>query len=466
MIVSGIRGPNERLESNHQDDLDGRYQRNRVFMSTYFAGKWYDMSQGKHHRWKLTPGQLQQYALAGLLSGARSWWEDLPLEGRRLSLLAPNGWLCVAPLICEDLAQLEPCTPVIRGVGPTLVLALLLDGPQLTSRWPGRYASVLADDPGSSVLTVTSLGTAMASRRGRHREESGSRTVALWKDLETGAEAIDLAPGAGAVVLTVAAKRREEFTADGRTDYGQSAVLRFLQAHQLSDSPVTEPREKEVPTTSIAPSTRLSLHGKPWDLGELTRLTFAIDAVLDSMRERWWDMLDWADAGRRKDIDRGGVWRWKPALEIWKLIDDQMRPLQRDELSHDDLGLARDLIRRLLDRAVKQYDASSPRPSDRRAKEQQWWLAVLREAKALLATLTNTRAPFKPEPTHRLNDPRDVARVHVLVGQSLLWALHLRWSDLRSKGELSHEGEAALHEIETAFQWPYEANIERASRRP
>lgn len=30
-----------------------------------------------------------------------------------------------------------------------------MDGPQLGSRWPGRYAGVLADEPGCSVLTFT-----------------------------------------------------------------------------------------------------------------------------------------------------------------------------------------------------------------------------------------------------------------------------------------------------------------------
>jgi hypothetical protein len=39
-----------------------------------------------------------------------------------------------------------------------MVVALLLDGPQLASRWTARYASMLLDDPGSAVLTLTSYG--------------------------------------------------------------------------------------------------------------------------------------------------------------------------------------------------------------------------------------------------------------------------------------------------------------------
>jgi hypothetical protein len=43
---------------------------------------------------------------------------------------------------------------LLRDVGPTLVVTILLDGPQLGSRWTARCASVLADDPGSAVLTA------------------------------------------------------------------------------------------------------------------------------------------------------------------------------------------------------------------------------------------------------------------------------------------------------------------------
>ena len=53
-------------------------------------------------------------------------------------------------LICEDLARQDPAADLIRAVGPNLVIALLMDGPQLNGRWPARYASVLAEDPGSS----------------------------------------------------------------------------------------------------------------------------------------------------------------------------------------------------------------------------------------------------------------------------------------------------------------------------
>ena len=62
--------------------------------------------------------------------------------------------------VCEDLARLDAVAELLRTVGPTLVVTVLLDGPQLASRWTARYASVLADDPGSAVLTLTSFNAA------------------------------------------------------------------------------------------------------------------------------------------------------------------------------------------------------------------------------------------------------------------------------------------------------------------
>jgi hypothetical protein len=42
-------------------------------------------------------------------------------------------------LVCEDLARKDPAADLIRAVGPNLLIALLMDGPQLKSRWPGRW---------------------------------------------------------------------------------------------------------------------------------------------------------------------------------------------------------------------------------------------------------------------------------------------------------------------------------------
>ena len=100
-----------------------------------------------------------------------------------------SEWLNFCVLICEDLARQDPVSELIRAVGPNLVVALLMDGPQLEHRWAAKYATVLAEDPGSSVLTVTSLGMARLSRPPK---KPVSRAVALWKDPVSGAVEVAL----------------------------------------------------------------------------------------------------------------------------------------------------------------------------------------------------------------------------------------------------------------------------------
>jgi len=157
------------------------------------SGNWRSQEQHKHHRWCIDESQIRQYHLGSSLHPSNRWWESIDIQQRQINFLAVNGWLTMCALICEDLARSEPGLDTIRAVGPTLVVALLLDGPQLEARWSGRYASVLADDPGSSVLSVTALGMAERSRPGGMQ---ASRVVALWKDARTGSSEIELEPGA------------------------------------------------------------------------------------------------------------------------------------------------------------------------------------------------------------------------------------------------------------------------------
>jgi len=125
-------------------------------------------------------------------------------------------WLTVTPLICEDLARPEPVGDLVRAIGPNLVIALLMDGPQLGGRWPGRYAASLADDPGCSVLTLTSAGMSHLSKTRDEIDRSG--VVALWRDPQTGTHELELAKDDSAIVLNVTVEYEEEWTADGRGD--------------------------------------------------------------------------------------------------------------------------------------------------------------------------------------------------------------------------------------------------------
>lgn len=127
---------------------------------------------------------------------------------------------CFTTLVCEDLARVDPCQSVIRAVGPNLVFALLMDGPQLSNRWPARYGTVLAEDPGSSVLTLTSAG--LVGRSSTHGNPP-SRCIALWKDSAGQTVEIQLPKGSHAVCLSLTGEWKNEYTLDGRSDGARSS---------------------------------------------------------------------------------------------------------------------------------------------------------------------------------------------------------------------------------------------------
>ena len=213
------------------------------------------------------------------MSTARDWYETTSIAQRRLTFLAPNGWLALCPLICEDLAQLEPVSELVRGTGPTLLLALLLDGPQLKERWSARYASGFADDPGTAVLTLTSLGMTTRSRRleGGKPNEQPSRAVGLWKDAIRGWKTLELGKNEDAYLLTISADWTEEYTADGRTDHGFAAVFKYEGARAFSLSEIRKSGPKRFEAREL--ENRQWLRG--WeDIRELTAATYALDAAI------------------------------------------------------------------------------------------------------------------------------------------------------------------------------------------
>lgn len=219
VVVTGVREPPAK---------DG-FGRNYLHFGVRTGKGWDHHEQDKHHRWCLDAGQIQQYHLASSLDPRKSWWEAVDIRARKLHVIDLGGGVTAAPLVCEDLARMDEVADVLRRIGPTLVIALLLDGPQLASRWPYRYASVLADEPGSAVLTLTSYG--MASRAvpaGMRR----SRVVALWNTVADGLHEIELAPGAQAISLIGGVRAKTVWTADGRRHQQVPDVV-LAGVHQL-----------------------------------------------------------------------------------------------------------------------------------------------------------------------------------------------------------------------------------------
>lgn len=219
MVIGGVSVPG----SEH------RFGRNEATIVAPGLGN--AARQPKHHRWKLDAPQIRQYHLGGRLDPTMDWWEHIQLDKRLLTFTSVSPWLNFCVLICEDLARQDPVAELVRCVGPNLVLALLQDGPQLKPRWSARYATVLADDPGCSVLTLTSLGMAELCRP---LGKPASRVVALWKDAIGGEpQELSLEQGAEAIVLAVTREKREEWSADGRSDRGSTYYLVLSGVHQV-----------------------------------------------------------------------------------------------------------------------------------------------------------------------------------------------------------------------------------------
>jgi predicted amidohydrolase len=280
MVISGIH---EKDKNKGDRDLVN----NELRIASFFAGRWYYLRQEKHHRWKLDRSQINTYGLSSKLSANKDWIEEINLEQRRLTIICPNGWLSIAPLICEDLARLDPVSEVIRGMGPTLLLALLADGPQLKRRWSARYASVFADDPGTSVLSLTSLGMANKSQprqvENNNKEKHEEKVVVgLWKDQINQFQQISIDKSVASkkyhsFLLTVSTKWGEEFTLDKRSDHSSSATLQFDSVKEF-DSASQSPNKYE----SNKPLSLFKKKVKKWvDIKEISATSTLIDCLIE-----------------------------------------------------------------------------------------------------------------------------------------------------------------------------------------
>jgi len=202
-LITGVREPPQ----------PGQFPRNWVHIGVRAHGQWMHIRQTKHHRWSLDDAQIRQYHLSGPLHPHTRWWEAIEVPPRSIQFVEFGDGVTLASLVCEDLAQTDDVASVIRSVGPMIVVTPLLDGPQLSSRWAARYASVLADDPGSAVLTLTSFGM---TQRSRLPGQSRSPVVALWKSPGQPTREISLEPGAQGILLSASIARATRRSFDGR----------------------------------------------------------------------------------------------------------------------------------------------------------------------------------------------------------------------------------------------------------
>lgn len=463
MVLTGVRS-----EQVNPQELG----QNSIVLSTYFAGKWYQMKQNKHHRWKLDERQIQQYNLGAVLAGNRDWWEAINISRRQLSVLAPNNWLTLCPLICEDLARLEPVSEIIRGIGPTLLIALLLDGPQLQGRWPGRYASVLADDPGTSVLTVSALGLTERSIPPKNVDgNQTSRKIALWKDPLHGWEDIDLAQGANAVVLTATAHWIEKNSADGRSDNKTSASFVFQGVHQISIEKTPSKRGNSPllrKNQSVKNGNDDKRFAKEWDLSELSLFSYYVDGILDSNNNNIKPMHDWVLAK-----NRGTLSRIRPKARLLDKIREKVKETIDNPANQDDLKPYLEWLVSFINNV--QDPASNEDFPDRfdRAYEGlvddiEKILDVVNQ-KGFRKKLLNGGNPFARQQKYgiKLKVPlpprsRDTlfkdqqVRIYIYGCLSILWAIHMRLSELRRRHLLNDQGTRYLMKIEGLLHKKYD----------
>jgi hypothetical protein len=228
----------------------GQFPRNWVHIGVYADGQWMHIRQSKHHRWSLDDAQIRQYHLDGPLHPHTRWWEAIEVPPRSVQFVEFGDGVTLASLVCEDLAQTDDVASVIRSVGPMIVVTPLLDGPQLGSRWAARYASILADDPGSAVLTLTSFG--MTQRSGLPGQ-SPSPVVALWKSPGQQTREISLEPGAQGILLSASIARATRRSFDGRRPSDNGREFSGVSVQQVRAASTGTGSQRSLPGSPSRP---------------------------------------------------------------------------------------------------------------------------------------------------------------------------------------------------------------------
>jgi hypothetical protein len=328
ILVAGVREP--LMDANEPLPV------NWVHLGVHLGERWWHYRQNKHHRWYLDANQIDQYDLGGALHPDVRWWEAIQVPPRAVQFIElAEGITCVA-VVCEDLARLDEVADLLRVVGPSLVVTILLDGPQLTNRWTARYASVLADDPGSAVLTLTAYGFV---KRSRPAGFPPSTVVALWKDPTHGFREIALGNAAQGILLSATVSRARRRSADGRMPVDNAAELTVAGVSEIRAAERTT-EDRTVHRPEVSPKAEL-------ESVELTILASWSEAVAGAMA-----VSPQCAKAVLSDARLGAPWRKdfgieEPSPRLAATIDMLAAVVSNSRLSDDDP------LRRLADRVLK-----------------------------------------------------------------------------------------------------------------
>ena len=308
LFVAGVREP---------AGPAGRFGANWLHLGVWFGGRWWRYRQNKHHRWSLDDNQIEQYHLAASLPPGVRWWEAMAVPRRTVQVVELADGVTLVWLVCEDLARLDEVADLLRAIGPTLVSVTLLDGPQLASRWAARYASVLADDPGSAVVTLTSFGFV---ERSLPPGRPPSRVVSLWKDPVDGLQEIPLDAEAHAVLAHIQIGRTTRHTADGRPPVANTANVRAERVRQIRALDRGDHNRVATPEVPVDRESVASLEAV-----ELTILTGWAEAIADALAaspDQLGTILDDSRAGARWRRQFGVA---EPSADLASALEDLAR---------------------------------------------------------------------------------------------------------------------------------------------
>ena len=365
-------------------------------------GQWFHIRQDKHHRWSLDERQIYQYHLGGALHPHIRWWEAIDVPRRSVQVVEVGEGITIVSLVCEDLAQNDDVAEVIRAIGPTIVSTALLDGPQLTSRWSARYASVLADDPGSAVMTLTSFGMA---QRSRPSGRDSSPVIALWKDPARGTREISLEPGAQGVLLTVCGARATRRSADGRWPVESGTHYFDVAVHQIRPS---DARSESPNSRSASPTPRVI------EVDDLTVLTGWAEAVTEA--------LAYTPARAQAvlaDARPGASWRLRPRRRGTVPAAQRRDRLARASTQRGHAGRRRAVTRRGTARRRKMVSRASPHSTH--------WRAACCDRRLNSCARDKPRKPVRPASGSRAHPDGSASRSAARVLIPSLGKIRYRW---------------------------------------